>query len=451
MLTRHVARVTGRFPGQRDVAAHYGAVSVPAARPDGMMSAVRSPALPLVAAAAILSGLVTAILSGGPASAQGGATESGSASGSASVRALVGPGVLDTPAGMATDASGNLYVADTGHCRIVVLSSHPGTVDGLRVGPRRITTLAGGSCRGPRSIGHPSGLAVDAKGDVYIAEATAQRVQVVRRPGPGTRPSVVTVVGTGQAGFSVSGQPATASDLNEPTSVAVDDAGNLFIADTANCLVRVLPAQSTTLFGVAMTAGDLYTVAGTRVCGTMGQGGPLVSAELWNPVAVAVDRSGDLLVADRGDQSVLIAPTHTGTYWGTPVAAGDIAVVVGGTGSYGPYLADGLAATGPTAELNDPLGLAVGPTGALFVTDGFMHAVRIVPSVDGSSFGRSMKAGDLYTLAGAVPASTGTGAGNGTRWVLTQMDTPSGIVVSSAGNVVFSDAGEGTVRMVSSP
>jgi len=80
-----------------------------------------------------------------------------------------------------------------------------------------------------------------------------------------------------------------------------------------------------------------------------------------------------------------------------------------------------------------------------------MHAVRIVPSVDGSSFGRSMKAGDLYTLAGAVPASTGTGAGNSTRWVLTQMDTPSGIVVSSAGNVVFSDAGEGTVRMVSSP
>jgi NHL repeat len=416
---------------------------VAAACPDGMMCAVRSPVLPLVAAAAVAGALGTTASAGSWASAQGG----GTGSGSASVRSLVGPGVLDAPTGLALDASGDLYVADSGHCRVVILPSHSGSVDGLRVRTGRVTTLVGGSCRGPRSIGHPTGLAVDAKGDVFIAEASAQRVQVVR---PGVHPSAVTVAGTGQAGFSISGQSAADSDLNEPTSVAVDDSGNLFIADTANCLVHVLPAKNTTLFGVAMTVGDLYSVAGTRVCGSTGQGGPLVSAELWNPVAVAVDRSGDLLVADRGDQSVLIAPTHTGTYWGTPVTAGDIAVVVGGTGSYGSYLADGLAATGGTAELNDPRGLAVGPTGALFVTDGFMHAVRVVPSTDGSLFGRPMKAGDLYTLAGVLPVSTSAGAGNGTRWALTQTDTPSGIVVSSSGNAVFSDAGQGTVRMVAS-
>ena len=407
------------------------------------MCAVRSPVLPLVAATAVVAALGTATLAGGSAAAPGG----GTGPGSATVHALVGPGVLDAPAGLALDASGDLYVADSGHCRVVVLPSHSGSVDGLRVRPGRVTTLVGGSCRGPRSIGHPTGLAVDAKGDVFIAEATAQRVQVVR---PGVHRSAVTVAGTGEAGFGVSGQSAIDSDLNEPTSVAVDDAGNLFIADTANCLVRVLPARSTTLFGVAMTVGDLYSVAGTRVCGSRGQGGPLVSAELWNPVAVAVDRSGDLLVADQGDQSVLLAPTHTGTYWGTPVAAGDIAVVVGGTGSYGQYLADGLAATGGVAELNDPRGLAVGPTGALFVTDGFMHALRVVPSTDGSLFGRPMKTGDLYTLAGALPVSTRTGAGNGTRWVLAQTDTPSGIVVAPSGNAVFSDAGQATVRMVAS-
>ena len=405
------------------------------------MCAVRSPVLPLVAATAVVAALGTATLAGGSAAAPGG----GTGPGSATVHALVGPGVLDAPAGLALDASGDLYVADSGHCRVVVLPSHSGSVDGLRVRPGRVTTLVGGSCRGPRSIGHPTGLAVDAKGDVFIAEATAQRVQVVR---PGVHRSAVTVAGTGEAGFGVSGQSAIDSDLNEPTSVAVDDAGNLFIADTANCLVRVLPARSTTLFGVAMTVGDLYSVAGTRVCGSRGQGGPLVSAELWNPVAVAVDRSGDLLVADQGDQSVLLAPTHTGTYWGTPVAAGDIAVVVGGTGSYGQYLADGLAATGGVAELNDPRGLALAPNGTLVVTDGFMHVIRFVPAQSGTAFGRSVTGGHLYTLAGAFPVSTSVGAGDATHWVLSHMATPAGVVVTSAGDVVYSDATSGLIRSI---
>ena len=86
-------------------------------------------------------------------------------------------------------------------------------------------------------------------------------------------------------------------------------------------------------------------------------------------------------MADSGDQSVLLAPDRGGTFYGTAVGAGDIGVVVGGTGGYGPYLADGLSANGPAAELNDPRGIAVGPTGALFVTDGFMHVIRVVPAV----------------------------------------------------------------------
>ena len=133
------------------------------------------------------------------------------------------------------------------------------------------------------------------------------------------------------------------------------------------------------LFGQAVTAGHLFTVAGTGVCGSAGQGGPLHTAQLWNPVAVAVDGAGDLFVADSGDQSVLLAPVRAGTFYGSAVGAGDIGVVVGGSGGYGPYVADGLPANGPAAELNDPRGLAIGPTGALFVTDGFMHVIRVVP------------------------------------------------------------------------
>jgi sugar lactone lactonase YvrE len=361
------------------------------------------------------------------------------------VHTVLGPALVDAPGGLALDAAGDLFVADTGHCRVLVLPARAASDYGLHLRPGRAAVVAGGSCSGPGSIGHPTGVAVDTKGDVYIAEATAQRVQVVRPGGPR---AAVTVAGTGSAGFDGDGLAGPAGQLDEPTGVAVDGAGDVFIADTANCRVRVVPARGVTLFGQPMEAGHLYTAAGTGVCGTAGQGGPVAAAQLWNPVAVAVDGAGDLLIADSGDQSVLLAAVQGGDHYGAAVGAGDLGVVVGGTGSYGPYLADGLSATGPTAELNDPRGLAVGPTGALFVTDGFMHAIRVVPASDGTFLGRAMTGGDLYTVAGAIPVQNAAGAGDGTRWVLTKLGTPSGIAVSPSGAVAFSDAGLDTVRVI---
>jgi hypothetical protein len=395
-----------------------------------MMGAVRR--LPLA-----LAGLVSVAALTGAAPAADGAIPS--------VRTVVGPGVLDGPGRIALDAAGNLFVADTGHCRVLVVPAQGGTLDGLRVRPGRAATFAGGTCAGRRTIGHPSAVAVDSDGDVFIAEATAQRVQEVRA---GSR-TAVTVAGTGSAGFNGDGLAATASDLDQPTGVAVNGRGDLFIADTANCRVRVLPAAGTTVFGQAVTAGHLFSVAGTGVCGTSGRGGPVRAAQLWNPVAVALDGAGDLLVAENGGQSVLLAAERGGSFYGTAVGAGDIGVVVGGTGSYGPYLADGLPANGPTAELNDPRGLAVGPTGALFVTDGFMHAIRVVPSSTGTLLGRTMMAGDLYTAVGARPVATPAGANDGTRWVLTHVGTPVGVAVSPSGALLYTDAGVGAVRMIS--
>jgi hypothetical protein len=259
----------------------------------------------------------------------------------------------------------------------------------------------------------------------------------------------VTVAGTGTGGFNGDGLPGTASELDQPTGVAVDGAGDLFIADTANCRVRVLPVATGTLFGRTMVAGHLFTVAGTGVCGTAGQGGPLGAAQLWNPVAVTLDAAGDLIVADSGDQSVLAAPaTGSTSFYGTPVGGGDIGVVVGGTGSYGPYLADGLPANGPTAELNDPRGLAIDAASALFVTDGFMHVIRVAPAVNGTLLGTAMKTGDLYTVAGALPVTTAAGTNDGTRWVRTQMGTPVGVVASRSGALYYSDATQNTVRVM---
>ncbi len=327
----------------------------------------------------------------GVVSGAGAAGTAGTTGSTPSVRTVLGPGVVDRPAGIALDSAGDLFVADTGHCRVLVLPARTGALDGLRVRSGRATTLAGGSCTGVGAIGHPSDVAVDRRGDVFIAEATAQRVQELRA---GSH-RVVTVAGTGKGGFSGDGLAGTSSDLDQPTGVAADAAGDLFIADTANCRVRVLPPANVTLFGRTMTAGHLFTVAGTGVCGSAGQGGPMVSAQLWNPVAVTVDAAGDLLVADAGDQSVLLAPPAAGaTFFGTEIGTGDIGVVLGGTGSYGPYLADGLPANGTTAELNDPRGLAVSQRGALFVTDGTMHVIRVVPAAPGALLGQTMRADD---------------------------------------------------------
>lgn len=368
---------------------------------------------------------------------------------SPSVRTVLGPGVVDTPGGIALDAAGNLFVADTGHCRVLVVPIRSGLFDGRRVRAGRATTLAGGSCTGSGAIGHPSDVAVDGHGDVFIAEGTAQRVQEIRVASH----RVVTVAGTGTGGFNGDGLAATASELNQPTGVAVDAAGDLFIADTANCRVRVLPAANATLFGRAVTAGELSTVAGTGVCGSAGQGGPIAAAQLWNPVAVTLDAAGDLLVADRGDQSILFAPVRGSSFSGSvadsgAIRAGDIGVVMGGSGGYGPYVADGLPAAGSTAELNDPRGVTLGPTGALVVTDGFMHAIRVVPAVDQTLLGRAMKQGGLYTLAGAQPASNAAGTNDGTRWVGTQMGTPVGVAASRSGALYYSDATENTVRVI---
>lgn len=395
-----------------------------------MMSAVRRLSVAVAGLAALA--FVVAGAAGGTAGA------------AVAVRTVVGAGVLDAPGGLALAPDGDLFVADTGHCRVLVVPSRPETRYGLHLRAGRIATVAGGSCAGAGSIGHPSGVAVDAQGDLYIAEATAQRVQVVRPSGR----AVVTVAGTGRAGFNGDGLAGTAGELDEPTGVAVDGSGDVVIADTANCRLRVLAARSATSFGQAMTAGHLYTVAGTGVCGSAGQGGPLGAAQLWNPVAVAVDSAGDLFVADDGDQSVLLAPARGGTYYGSVVGAGDLGVVVGGTGGYQPYLADGVPAVGVAAELNDPRGLAIGPSGALFVTDGLMQVIRVVPSTSGVLLARTMTAGDLYSVAGALPVATAEGPGDGTRWVLTRMGTPAGIAVSPAGDVYYSDASFDTVRVI---
>ncbi|MHB8220662.1 MAG: NHL repeat-containing protein [Acidimicrobiales bacterium] len=361
---------------------------------------------------------------------------------------------LDAPQGIAVDGSGDLFIADTGNCRVQMVPARSGTRFGRTLVAHHVVTVAGTRCGTPPGdggIGYPTSVAVDRTGDLFIAEGTGNRVVELRANGSPTGsgghprpPHPVTVAGTGTAGSGGLGGPADRAQLDDPQGIAVDGAGDLFIADTENCRVVVVPARTGTLFGVTVTAGRIATVAGTGTCGTAGLGGPAPAAELWTPTAVAVDPAGDLLVADRGAGYVVECPVATGTYYGVPIGAGDLTVVAG-MGLYGAYVTGGFPATGTVAELNDVRGLAVAPDGTLFAADTGERVIREVPAADGTVFGRSVTAADLYTAAGAAPTGFG---GDSTRWVVTTMLSPWGLAVDGSGDLYYSDRSANDVREV---
>ena len=155
----------------------------------------------------------------------------------------------------------------------------------------------------------PEGVTVDGRGDLLIADSNNQRVRMVAAK-TGTfygksmhAGDIYTVAGSGTLGFSGDHGPATEAKMYQPSGAAVDGAGNLVIADSYNKRVRVVAVKTGTFYGQAMTAGDIYTIAGEQKAGS-GDGGPATAAELGQPKGVAVDTAGNMLVADTADAQV---------------------------------------------------------------------------------------------------------------------------------------------------
>jgi uncharacterized protein (TIGR03437 family) len=252
---------------------------------------------------------------------------------------------LDGPMGLAVDAAGNLYIANTGNQRIRKVTP-AGT----------ITTVAGNGQAGysgddgpatVASLNYPFGVAVDAAGNLYIAEASNSRIRKVTPAG-----TITTVAGNGQWGYSGDGGPATAASLKAPSGVAVDAAGNLYIAEELNQRIRkVAPA------------GTITTVAGNGIQSFSGDGGPATAASLSYPCGVAADAAGNIYVADNGNQRIRkVAPAGTIT-------------TAAGNGRQG-YSGDGGPAT--AASLWSPSGVAVDAAGNLYITDGGNDRIRKV-------------------------------------------------------------------------
>jgi hypothetical protein len=366
---------------------------------------------------------------------------------------------LAAPGGIAEDSRGDLFITDSGNCRVREVPVADGTNYSVRMRAGHIYTIAGGPCDDTgRSVppaepylGFATSLAVDSAGDVFVAGGTGNEIFELPTSdgahlGVDMRAGRLSVVaGDGSAGNAGNGELASAAQLNDPQGVAVDPEGDLFIADTESCEILEVASRSGMQWGIPMVIGHLYTVAGTGTCGETGDGGSTDRAELWDPVDVVVGPRGDLLVSDGGGEEILDLPSESGTYYGTHISADHLATVAG-IAMYGPYLVDGLPATGQTAELNSPAEIALDGAGDLFIANPYSSCIREVPAHDVSMRGKALTAGAMYTVAGALEADLG----DSTTWTGPETLYPSGVAVTPDGAVVYSDAGANVVRELSS-
>ena len=369
---------------------------------------------------------------------------------------------LSTPSGVAVDAAGNVVIADSGNSRVRVVATRTGTFYGQAMTAGDIYTVAGtgpgggyGGDGGPATaaaLNFPTGITVDAAGNLVIADEFNNRVRVVAEHtgtfyGQAmTAGDIYTVAGDGTNGYSGDGGPATAAALSRFRAVAVDGAGNLLIADTDNNRVRVVAESTGSFYGKAMTAGDIYTVAGDGKSGFSGDGGPAAAARLHGPKGVTVDGAGNLVIADEVNDRVRVVAARTGTFYGQAMTAGDIYTVASngltpgfGAGNSG----DGRLAT--TGQLNFPHGVAVDGAGNVVIADYANDVVRVAAARTGTFYRQAMTAGDIYTVAGGGAAGHLGDRGLATK---ARLHGPWGVAVDGAGNLVIGDALHNRVRAV---
>jgi len=251
-------------------------------------------------------------------------------------------------------------------------------------------------------------VSADRFGNLFIADQFNHRIRKISATG-----KISTVAGTGVLGFSGDGGLAINAQLNTPIGVFVDPSGNLFIADVGNQRIRKVD-----------TSGHISTIAGNGGKGYGGDGGPALSAMFFNCVRVAVDPSGNVIVADQSNHRVRKIN-----------AAGIITTIAGngvGTPATGAYSGDG----GPAvdASLNNPTALAIAPDGTIYICDQFNHRIRKV-GTDGK----------IQTIAGTGAPGF---AGDGGPATSAMLDFPGAITLDAQGNIYFNDDQNFRTRMI---
>jgi len=335
-------------------------------------------------------------------------------SGVAGYRGDSGPATtarLNGPMGVAVDASGNIYIADTGNDTIRKVDA-----------AGNISTFAGTGTRGYQGDGGPAksaqfngpeAVAVDPSGAVYIADTFNGRIRRVGADGV-----ITTFAGTGATGvFSGDGGPASSAALSLPTDVSTDSAGNVYVADFGNSRVRII------------AGGIINTVAGRTNGAPLIDGEAAVNARLEGPTGVAADRSGNVYFVESGLGSGSGLAVSDYKLW--KVSTNGILSSFAGNG-IPDFSADGAPAS--TTQLNGVTGVAVSPSGVVYISDTLNHRVR------------------SFTLNGILTTLAGTGqAGFNGEVVLpgqARLNRPGGVAVDGQGNWYVADTANNRVRKV---
>jgi len=316
--------------------------------------------------------------------------------------------------GIAIDAAGNIYFADSASARVRRISP-----DGI------IATAAGTGIPGyngdaipatQAQLNAPIGLAADRFGNLYIADSANSRIRMVSA----ATGQIATIAGTGISGLGGDGFAASAAQLNHPAGVALDSVGNLYIADSGNVLIRVVSAET----------GMISTLAGTGVPGYSGDNGPATQAQLSNPYALAVDAQHNVYVAD------LSGPI------GAAGTTGRIRRIDGSTKCITTIAGTGIAAfngdriAAAQANLSVPVALAAGNFGSLYIADSGNNRIRSVNPM--GVIGTAAGDGDTPFNGDGIPAAAAN------------LDAPQGVATDASGNIYVADA-DGRIREVQAP
>ena len=333
-----------------------------------------------------------------------------------------GPGVLPidgvtavsfiyNPMAIVADSCGSLYVADYNHFIRKIYVKGTETITTTFAGtalPSLINTVG----NNPASFNYPQGLAIDSSDTIYVADTFNHVIRKITPQGV-----VTTMAGTGTASYLDSSSPASAT-FRYPTGVAVDSAGNVYVADKDNSVIRKITA-----------GGGVSTLAGSTSGSTDGTG---TAAKFSAPWSIAADSVGNIYVADTGNHTI------------RKITAGGVVTTVAGLAG-NPGNTNGI---GSCARFNAPTAVVVDPNGILYVCDRGNSMIRKI-TLSSSTQPPSCTVTNQNTAT--VTTVAGTGAAGNANGASAQFNTPYGMCMNRRGTLYVADTANQTIRMISLP
>jgi sugar lactone lactonase YvrE len=311
---------------------------------------------------------------------------------------------LSNASGVTLDKEGNTYIADPDNYRIRLISATSGIIN----------TVAGFGVPGfngdnrlatTASLDDPTSVALDDQGNFFIADSRNSRIRKVNI----STEIITTVAGNGDVGFSGDGDLASKASLNQPTGLVFDSQGNFFIADSGNNRIRK----------VTLSTGIINTIAGNGAAGFSGDNQLAINASLNSPSSIFLGRDGSLFIADSGNNRI------------RKIDGNGIISTIAGNGRLG---ADGDGALAINASLNNPFGLALDINGNLLIADTGNNKIRQV----------DLKTGLIKTLVGSGVRGY---IGDGRVAINANLNAPKNITVDSSGNILIADTGNTAIRI----